>query len=379
MTALALIVILAAVLVAFANGANDNFKGVATLLGSGTARYRSALSWATVTTLAGSICSFLLARGLLEVFSGKGLVPNELVGQPEVLGAVGMGAAATLLLATRLGFPISTTHALVGGLVGVGMVTSGGLLNPAVLAHSFILPMIAGPLVAMGATVVLYGTATWARRRLGVTKEFCVCVGSEEQVVAVGLNPAGEGYAMARNMITVRADQPVRCKERYQGEFVGVSVQSLLHAMHYVSSGAVGFARGLNDTPKIAALLMAAGTLGAGGSATTVALVMAVGGWAAARRVAVTMSEKITEMNSGQGLAGNLVTAALVVFASRWGVPVSTTHVSVGSILGVGVVSRKGRWNMVRQILATWIMTLPVAAGLSGAAYWAWNLLGRST
>ncbi|MBI2890977.1 MAG: inorganic phosphate transporter [Nitrospirae bacterium] len=362
-------------LLAFANGANDNFKGVATLFGSGTTRYRSALVWAAATTLAGSVCSFLLAGELMLVFSGKGIVPNELVGQPGFLSAVGAGAAGSVLLATRFGFPISTTHALVGGLVGGGLVASSGQVQFAALAGTFVLPLIAGPIAALGLTFIVYGLGTRIRRWMGISKEFCVCVGREEQVVAVGLNPAGEGYAAARSLFTVRADQPTRCHERYQGEFVGLGVQSILNGVHFFSSGAVGFARGLNDTPKIAALLMVAGALRPEMSALAVALVMALGGLVAARRVAHTMSQRITEMNHGQGLAGNLVTAALVVLASRWGMPVSTTHVSVGSLLGVGVVSHKARWAMIRQILVAWIVTLPVAAGLSAATYCLWHSL----
>src|SRR5207244_12379166 len=117
--------ILAAVLfLAYANGANDNFKGVATLFGSGTARYRSALVWATVTTLAGSVCALLFANSLVETFQGRGLVPDEVAAQPAFLLAVSCGAALTVLLAACIGMPISTTHALTGGLIGAGLMAA---------------------------------------------------------------------------------------------------------------------------------------------------------------------------------------------------------------------------------------------------------------
>src|SRR5438045_1048342 len=112
------LILLAVLCLAYANGANDNFKGVATLFGSGTANYRRALAWATITTLLGSLTAVFLAEKLLKNFSGRGLVDNELAAHPDFVAAVGLAAGLTVLLATRIGMPISTTHSLVGGLVG---------------------------------------------------------------------------------------------------------------------------------------------------------------------------------------------------------------------------------------------------------------------
>src|SRR2546426_2688924 len=84
---------------AYSNGANDNFKGVASLYGSRTTNYRAALGWATITTFAGSIASIFLAQSLLKKFSGKGLVPDALVGSEYFLLAVVIGAALTVILA----------------------------------------------------------------------------------------------------------------------------------------------------------------------------------------------------------------------------------------------------------------------------------------
>src|SRR3989338_5816842 len=103
--------VLAVAFLAYANGANDNFKGVATLFGSRTTDYRTALWWATLTTFAGSCVALTLSGGLVKAFSGKGLVPDLLTHDPQFILAVGMGAALTVMLATITGFPISTTHA----------------------------------------------------------------------------------------------------------------------------------------------------------------------------------------------------------------------------------------------------------------------------
>ena len=84
--------LLAAILLAYANGANDNFKGVATLFGSRTTNYRRALNWACSTTLAGSIAAVWIAQELLERFSGRGLVPDSVASAPEFSASVGLAA-----------------------------------------------------------------------------------------------------------------------------------------------------------------------------------------------------------------------------------------------------------------------------------------------
>jgi PiT family inorganic phosphate transporter len=101
-----------------------------------------------------------------------------------------------------------------------------------------------------------------------------------------------------------------------------------------------------------------------------VALMMAIGGLLAARRVAETLSNKITPITPSQGLVGNLATSALVVGASRFGLPVSTTHVSTGAIFGIGGGEGRLDRRTVGEILAAWIVTLPLAAGIAAALMW---------
>src|SRR5947208_9297179 len=147
---------LAVVFLAYANGANDNFKGVASLFGSRTCGYRTAIGWATLTTAAGSIAAIFLAQSLLKKFSGKGLVPDALTAQPEFLLAVALGAGATVILATLLGFPISTTHGLTGALVGAGIVTGTSTVNFAALGKNFVIPLLLSPIIAVIAGAGLY-------------------------------------------------------------------------------------------------------------------------------------------------------------------------------------------------------------------------------
>ena len=310
-----LVLLFAAVaFLAWSNGANDNFKGVAALYGSGIASYRKALAWATVTTGAGSVAGLFLAAELLRKFSGKGLVPDALTASPAFLLAVALGAGSTVLLATRLGFPVSTTHAITGALVGAGLTAAPDEVNFARLWEGFAKPLLLSPLVAVGTGALLFVILR-----------------------AVQLAPAH------------------RTKP--------------LDGLHFLSSGAVSFARGLNDTPKIAALLLVASAVDIRWGLVLVGVAMAVGGLMKAHRVAMTMSRKITGMNPGEGLAANLATAVLVTSASFHGLPVSTTHVSVGALVGIGTVTRQAHWRAVWQIVLSWIVTLPCGAALAAGVY----------
>ena len=141
---------------AYSNGANDNFKGVASLYGCRAAGYRSAISWSTMTTFAGSIAAIFLAQALLKKFSGKGFVPDALVASEPFLLSVALGAAITVILATYLGFPISTTHGLMGSLIGCGFVAVGRAVNFASLGKGFVLPLLFSPILAIVVGAALY-------------------------------------------------------------------------------------------------------------------------------------------------------------------------------------------------------------------------------
>ena len=166
------VLFIATLFLAYSNGANDNFKGVATLFGSGTTSYKSAITWATISTFAGSITSLFLAETLLKNFSGRGLVPNELAASPQFVLAVGLAAGLTVMLATLTGFPVSTTHGLVGALVGAGLTAVGTSVNFATLGTLFFLPLLASPLLAVGLGVVSYVMArglqseAWSEERM---------------------------------------------------------------------------------------------------------------------------------------------------------------------------------------------------------------------
>ena len=140
-------VLIAVLVLAFANGANDNAKGGATLVGGRTLDLKPALGFAAITTFAGSVCALLLAGGLIAKFSGKGLVDAEVLSSGAFPACVGCAAAGTVLIATRFGIPVSTTHALVGGLVGTAL--SAGALHGTAIVSAFLVPLLVSPLFAL--------------------------------------------------------------------------------------------------------------------------------------------------------------------------------------------------------------------------------------
>jgi PiT family inorganic phosphate transporter len=363
----ATLIIGAMLFVAYANGANDNFKGVATLFGGGVSDYRNALWWATATTLAGSLAAFLLAGELIPVFQGRGLVPPSLVQSPAFLGAVLLGAALTVFTAAKIGMPISTTHSLTGALIGGGIAAAGFDLTAATVWQSFFLPLLVSPLVALAFSAAAFPLLNEALRLAGIDKQTCVCVGNEVLPAMVGAE--GFVFSNASSGLRIIADQETLCVQRLTGNLFGVNVHNLIEYGHYLSAGAVSFARGLNDTPKIVALGLAAGALNIESSIVLVAVIMALGGLLNARKVAETVSKRITAFEANQGFLANLVTSVLVIFASKWGLPVSTTHVSCGALFGIGAASGQARWEVIRTILLAWLLTLPFAALSAGVIY----------
>jgi len=148
-----------------------------------------------------------------------------------------------------------------------------------------------------------------------------------------------------------------------------MSAYKALRTGLFATGGLISFARGLNDTPKIVGMLVAAGALAVAPGMALVAMFMLVGGFLLSRRVAKTMAENITAMDAEQGLVASLVTAILVILASYAGLPVSTTHVSVGALFGIAMANRTAKLRTVATILVAWVTTLPLAASIAAGLY----------
>jgi inorganic phosphate transporter, PiT family len=307
------IIFLSVIFLAFSNGANDNFKGVATLYGSNTITYKKAIIWATITVGLGALSSIFFAKGILKNFSGKDLIPDELLLKPEFAISVALAVALTVFIATKIGMPISTTHALVGSLCGVGILQLGSKFNFTKITDSFLLPLLLSPFLAAALSMILY-------------------------------------YIVSKN------------------KFIQQKSRSLDN-LHFFTAGTVGFARGLNDTPKIAGILLIVNAVNANWFLILVTVFMLIGGWLNSKKIAKTMSEKITTMTPGEGFIANFTTSVLVLIASKFSLPVSTTHVSVGSIFGIGTINGNANKKMILKISASWVLTLPLATILSASIY----------
>jgi len=368
MTLLVCLTLIATLALAFANGANDNSKGVATLVGCGAWPSRRALFYAAATTFAGSVAAIWFGAELAAKFSGKGIVDLSLMQHEAFPDALGIAAAATVLLATVLAMPISTTHAMVGGMIGIA--TAAEAIKWSAVVKAFVLPLMLSPLIAMVGAFVFYILMRQLRRSLGISRATCLCI--EEKVVPLSVD--GDGVmcnAITGTALTV--DEKANCQDRYDGVIAGVDAQATLRFSHFVTAGTLSFARGLNDTPKVAALMLTAGVLSDWSIILLCGVLIAVGGLIAVRRVAETMSQRITGMNDGQAFSANAVAAVLVILATmKFAVPVSTTHTSCGALFGIGAANGRAHWKMVAQILLAWVTTLPIAAGLG---YACWSLL----
>lgn len=356
-----IVLIATTLFLAYTNGANDNFKGVATLFGSKTTGYNSAISWATITTFVGSLTAIFFANELIQNFSGKGLVPDALVQVPSFAISVALAAAFTIFTASKIGMPISTTHALVGSLLGVGLIAVGFDFNFLKLGTVFLIPLLVSPLLAAALSYVAYKGFKFMRQKIGISKSNCLCL-NEDDYHPLNRSQHNASIAVSNTKISLVTCKKELRTEIYDGEIFGITIQNVLDRFHFLSAGVVCFARGLNDTPKILGLLLIVDAFNIPFGMLMIGIAMAIGGIINAKKVGMTMAEKITPMNSGQGFTANLITGLLVTTASIFGLPVSTTHVSVGSIYGIGRHIKKSNNTTISRIVLSWLVTLPVAA-----------------
>lgn len=356
---------------AFYNGANDVSKGVSTLYGSGLCGYRGALFWGTVWTLAGGLTAIFMASGLFKVFS-NGIVSDDLNLTVNFSMAVATGVSMWVLLATRTGMPVSTTHSIVGAILGPVLLSFGpsNILWQS-LGFKIIIPLLLSPLAALLITAVIYKSGYSLLSRFS---RYCLCFETKESECCVA---AAEGQLAARCVDTVPSAVAGTVEECSRGLASSVRMD-VNDIVHWISSALISFARALNDTPKIVAVLFASAAF-TGGDLKLVfmlaTLSMGLGSYFKGARVTETLSKKITAMDRHDSVIANLSTAFLVVFASRFGMPVSTTHVSSGSIIGIGLKREDGMVNkkVICEMLLAWVVTLPAAGTISAIAFMVLN------
>ena len=356
-----LIVIVSVLLISFYNGANDNIKGVATLYGSDIVDYKKAILWGSFTTATGSVFALVLAQKLISNFSGKGLLPLEMLNTIPINIPIALGAGITVLIATRIGMPISTTHSIVGALIGTGLVAAGSAVNFSRLFTVFLVPLFLGPFFAFFLSFILYKFFRYSRLRLGIDEESCICAGEKIYNIALPVNTSKQILLQEVKKIDASVDSITSCKRNYSGKLFGISAQKILNTSHFISGGFVSFARGLNDTPKLLGLFIFFNFIDPNLSLAAVAVTMLVGGLIASKKVSKTMSKEITPLNDGQGFTANFATGLSVITGSIFGLPLSTTHVSVGSIFGIGASNKERNKKVIKEIIYSWVLTLPIA------------------
>ena len=311
-----------ALLFDFLNGLHDAANSIATIVSTRVLRPHFAVAWAAFF----NFIAFLFFGLHVAETLGKGIVDASII-TPAVVFAALVGAIGWNVLTWLAGIPSSSSHALIGGLVGAGLARAGT------------------------------GSLVWS--------------GLLKTTAAIVISPV-TGFVLALLLVLVVAWLCVgRSPYRVDGAF---------RRLQFVSASLYSLGHGGNDAQKtmgiIAVLLYSQGMLGKGfhvplwvvlACQSALALGTLLGGW----RIVHTMGSKITRLNPMQGFCAE-TGGALTLFGATWlGVPVSTTHTITGAIVGVGAARRLSavRWGIARRIVWAWVITLPAAGAISAAAY----------
>jgi PiT family inorganic phosphate transporter len=317
------IVVVTALAFDFTNGFHDTANAMATTISTGALRPKVAVALSAALNLVGAFLSVEVANTI-----SKGLVDESGI-RPEVIFAALVGAILWNLLTWLVGLPSSSSHALMGGLIGATVASAGfGAVHGDALVTKVLLPAVAAPVVA--------GVAALAGTRLS--------------------------YVLGR-----RADG----KAAEKGYRVG----------QIASAGLVSLAHGTNDAQKtmgvITLALVAGGAVAPDSDPPTwvilsaglaIALGTYLGGW----RIIRTMGKGLTDLAPQQGFAAQTSAATAILASSHLGFSLSTTHVVSGSVMGAGL-GRKGgvvRWSTATRMLVAWALTLPAAALVGAGAEW---------
>ena len=388
-----------ALYMAWAIGANDVANAMGTSVGSGALTIRGAIIVAALFEFSGAF----LAGGHVTDTVRKGILDMDLVSNEHLIYGMlaALTSAGTLLIgATRFGMPVSTTHSVVGAIVGFGAVSIGpeavrwGEVGQIVLSW-FTSPLLSGVMAFFifqitRATILGKENPLERVRKIGPFFFFYVffIIGlvtlfkglkhinldlslgqSLAASVALGLVGALLGAVLLRRAKAGEKDKGQRFS---QTERVFVVLQIL-------TACAVAFAHGSNDVANAIGPLAAIATaVNEGAEVASKAPVqpwmLAIGGigivfglatWG--YKVMETVGKKITELTPSRGFAAELAAATTIVIASRMGIPVSSTHTLVGAVLGVGMARGIGALDLrvVGSILVSWVATLPISAALA--------------
>jgi len=315
--------VISVLFLAFANGANDISKTIATLVGSRLASYRKAVMFGAAFNTLGALFAYIIAKKLANIFA-KIIVDGANVSEVFAISAV-IGALLWVVFATRLNMPVSTTHSITGAIVGLTIYVLGvEQLAQGVVVKKIIIPLLLAPFASFAIAYFFFWLYNGRHKENGL-----------------------------------------------------FSVDKL----HWVSAGLSSFARGVQDGPKIVALAVIcflAKEVNVNYEFSPlywiylgVAIVMGLGCLLWGLRVTKTLAYKVTRIDHADGFVANAVTGVLVIFGGWFGWPMSTTHVSSGAIIGIGCKKdfKKVKWKTVREMILAWIITLPVSGVLAIVVY----------
>ena len=383
-------------------GANDVANAMGTSVGSGAITFKQAVIIAGVFEVAGAI----LAGGEVTKTIRKGIIDvSSLSGTPELLvyGMIAslLAAGIWLLVASRMGWPVSTTHSIVGAIVGFA---AAGIGMDAVQwgkVGTIALSWVTSPLMA---GVISFGLFTSIMRLVIDTKDpvasakkyvpiYIFLVGFMVAMVTmmkglkhIGLHLSAQEniiYAVIVGVVTAIIGKVmigrIKLKPKADKNFHFSNMEKIFGVLMIFTAMAMAFAHGSNDVANaIGPVAAIVGIVQSGGeiaskSATPIWILILGGGGIIfglvtyGHKVIATVGTGITELTPSRGFAATLGAASTVVIASGTGLPISTTHTLVGAILGVGLARGIGALNLgvIRTIFLSWIVTLPAGALLS--------------
>jgi inorganic phosphate transporter, PiT family len=313
----------------FLNGLHDAANSIATIVSTRVLRPQYAVAWAAFF----NFIAFLFFGLHVANTLGTGIIAAQVIDPRVVFGAL-MGAILWNLITWGLGIPSSSSHALVGGLVGAGLAKAG----TGAIVWKGLMPttaaIVASPLIGFLLAILLVLVLSWALMRwtpYAVDRTF-----QHLQFVSASLYSLGHGGNDAQKTM-------------------GIIAVLLYSQGHLGSEFHVPF-----WVVIVCQVAMALGTL--------------IGGW----RIVRTMGSRITRLTPMQGFCAEAGGAATLFAATAFGVPVSTTHTITGSIIGVGAARKMSavRWSVANNIVIAWIITIPAAGAIAALFYWLSGLFG---
>jgi PiT family inorganic phosphate transporter len=319
-------VLVLAVAFDYINGFHDTANAIATSVSTRALRPSHAILMSATANFVGALTGTAVAK---TIASGIATTPSGDAGQIVVAAAL-IGAITWNLITWRLGIPSSSSHALIGGLIGSVIAASGvSALNGPGIVDKVLVPLVASPILG----------------------------------VAIGF------VLMVALLNAFKRAHPKRINDRFR-------------RLQLISAAYMAFSHGSNDAQKTMGImtlaLVSAGVLAEPTvplwvvlvAATAISLGTAAGGW----RIIRTMGQRVVKLDPVHGFAAETTAATIIVGASQLGMPVSTTHVISSAIMGVGASDRFSavRWGVAGNIIMAWILTIPA----SGAVAWlAWEIL----